>query len=949
MSSDKTSIIDRAQQLAAKGQIDKAIEEWQKLIAETPNDGNIYNTIGDLHLKANHKNDALNAYLKAADAFKSAGFDLKSIAVFKKIIKVDPTRMDVYEKLADIHVERGLTGNAIEDYLKVAKHYVKQNDFRSALSVYRKLANLDPQNAGIRLKIAEVCQKQGLGKEAIEELERVLEIYESKQKAAEAKEVLKQILQIDPAYRRMTETSSVQKAESDASEEIKEPLPENTPAAEPSIAVEPAALQDTQPKLDPPAPSLEQRMEKTLAEGDWEGAEKIFEALEGKPVELFEYQSKWFDYYFSKGSFPKAFLVLQKAVSLADRHSYVDQGQLLVRRYLEENPQQLSAHELLGNFLEKAGREKEAVDCYSRVISLLLEQRSESEARVYYEKAKETHPAIGEIEKWRLLFDPAPVETVHEEPVGAQEPPVEAPLDAPLEIPIELSSQSAKSRGPSEISRGRQESHAPAVEEAASQEISEEVFKAHLTEADVYIKYGLNGKAIEQLLSVAQLAPLREEPHVQLKALFVKEGQTAKAVQECCALIRIYEKSGLEEKRTAILEELAVLDPTGEFRIQKVKEETRPPGTEALQMEEDLPPKQEFSEEYTAIEEPVETPRTELDDFREALEVSRKESDDAEALKRKMEQVEEYMKAGQQDAAKALLWKILEKHPDSAEARLELLKIQETSKKASSQAKQPQRAPAERIPDAIPLSGETDETSFEGLSEEAIERSLSNLISRNEASDPPEAEALPEEASKSEKTGNEEYVDLASIFSEELEEDRGQPLGAEETVLEDAFKDLQRGVQSQVDVQDFETHYNLGIAYKEMGLLPEAIKEFDLAFQGDVRFQDASIMLALCYQQRGTVNSAIEVLKNALSDERCSKENALAFKYELATIYDSEGMKDRAKSLYDEVCRIDPNFRDVAGKKAALESELSRQPVFSTKEGPKRNPENKKKNRISYL
>lgn len=72
MSSDKSSIIEKAQKLAAKGQIDKAIEEWQKLIAETPNDGNIYNTIGDLHLKANHTKEAIAAYLKAADAFRGA-------------------------------------------------------------------------------------------------------------------------------------------------------------------------------------------------------------------------------------------------------------------------------------------------------------------------------------------------------------------------------------------------------------------------------------------------------------------------------------------------------------------------------------------------------------------------------------------------------------------------------------------------------------------------------------------------------------------------------------------------------------------------------------------------------------------------------------------------------------------------------------------------------------
>ncbi|MDC4226844.1 MAG: tetratricopeptide repeat protein [Candidatus Manganitrophus sp.] len=82
MSSDKSSIIEKAQKLAAKGQIDKAIEEWQKLIAETPNDGNIYNTIGDLHLKANHTKEAIAAYLKAADAFQRGRLRVKKYRGF---------------------------------------------------------------------------------------------------------------------------------------------------------------------------------------------------------------------------------------------------------------------------------------------------------------------------------------------------------------------------------------------------------------------------------------------------------------------------------------------------------------------------------------------------------------------------------------------------------------------------------------------------------------------------------------------------------------------------------------------------------------------------------------------------------------------------------------------------------------------------------------------------
>ena len=53
MAIDRNTVIKEAQKLAGKGQFDKAIAEWQKLVKETPNDANIFNTIGDLCLKKN--------------------------------------------------------------------------------------------------------------------------------------------------------------------------------------------------------------------------------------------------------------------------------------------------------------------------------------------------------------------------------------------------------------------------------------------------------------------------------------------------------------------------------------------------------------------------------------------------------------------------------------------------------------------------------------------------------------------------------------------------------------------------------------------------------------------------------------------------------------------------------------------------------------------------------
>lgn len=927
MSSDKSSIIDKAQKLAAKGQISQAIAEWQRLIAETPNDGNIYNTIGDLHLKANQKNEATHAYLKAADAFKVAGFELKSIAVYKKIIKVDPSQMEVYEKLADVHAERGLTGNAVEDYLKVAKHYVKQGDFLSALSVYRKLANLDPQNSSIRLKIAEMCQKQGLEKEAVEEYGKVLDIYESKSMVSESKALLEQILKIDPAYTRGKESVS----------------PEPVPTAETSLpsepmTPEPSSVEEAQPVADKPLvaspPSLDERMEQALAEGNWGAAEKILDELTEAPLDLFGFLSKWFNYYLERGFLPKAFLILQKAVHVAYGNALLLESRALIERYINESPSQVSAHQLLAENFEKCDKLDEAIECHSKVISLLSEQKSGSEAKAYYEKLKLSLPAIGTVKRWKELFEPEPADVAPEVEISENE---ETSIAAEaFEIPIE-EEKVAASFAPKE--------HLEEVD--IPDQISEATFRGHLTEADVYLKYGLYSKAIEQLLLVSELCPSREEPHVQLKEIYLKQGMMEKAVRECWVLARFYEKRGAQDKKSEVLQELKLLDPDGQYKKEEVVPDTRKerpavsaPAEQDLISEIEKPvPDLEGLEDFAVDDDIAETgnePEIEKDDH----------SDD---LKIKMDRVDEYLEQGNRDAAKSLLWKILEKYSNCAEARLKLLKIQERPKT--------EERPVARAetPSQVDLSAEgMDETSFEGLSD-ALERSFSGLMSKDdEPSLENRNEADERSVSLDKSVPNEEYVDLASIFSEELEEEdepESSLGGLDDTVLDDAFKDFQRGIQASVDEHDFETHYNLGIAYKEMGLLPEAIKEFELAFQGDLRFQDASMMLAACYRERRMTNAAIDVLTNALSDPRCKREHVLAIKYELATIYDSEGDKKKAKMLYDEVSQLDPTFRDVTSKSAAPEPEpfVKSVPAGRDEGAPKRTPGTKKKNKISYL
>ncbi len=85
--SDKSSLVKEAQKYLARGQIEKAIGEWEKLAREYP-DGNAYNTVGDLYLKKGDTTNAVESFHKAASFFQQEGFALKALALYKKILNL---------------------------------------------------------------------------------------------------------------------------------------------------------------------------------------------------------------------------------------------------------------------------------------------------------------------------------------------------------------------------------------------------------------------------------------------------------------------------------------------------------------------------------------------------------------------------------------------------------------------------------------------------------------------------------------------------------------------------------------------------------------------------------------------------------------------------------------------------------------------------------------------
>ncbi len=102
----------------------------------------------------------------------------------------------------------------------------------------------------------------------------------------------------------------------------------------------------------------------------------------------------------------------------------------------------------------------------------------------------------------------------------------------------------------------------------------------------------------------------------------------------------------------------------------------------------------------------------------------------------------------------------------------------------------------------------------------------------------------------------EQFFDLAAELEKELAEEEmvaeatGSGKGTDVSI-EDLFKEFQRGVAEQVEEEDFDTHFNLGLAYREMGLLDEAIGEFQLSAKSSDYLVESASMIGACYIEKG--------------------------------------------------------------------------------------------------
>jgi tetratricopeptide (TPR) repeat protein len=167
--------MDAGRKAYEKGQYDKAIKEYLKVVKEDPKDVRVWLKIGDIYAKKDAKGEATDTYMKVAKFYSDQGFYLKAVAVYKQILKVDPRLVEVNLKLAELYRQLGLLSDAMQHFEMVAAFFHREGKTREALATLRQLVDLDPENVATRIKLAELYSKEEMNQEAIGEFSTTCE------------------------------------------------------------------------------------------------------------------------------------------------------------------------------------------------------------------------------------------------------------------------------------------------------------------------------------------------------------------------------------------------------------------------------------------------------------------------------------------------------------------------------------------------------------------------------------------------------------------------------------------------------------------------------------------------------------------------------------------------------------------------------------------------------
>jgi tetratricopeptide (TPR) repeat protein len=953
---NKTKVLATAEKFVQQGKLQNAIAEYLKVTKEDPKDLTVMNTVGDLYARLGYTAEALRCFKQVGEAYAGDGFFVKAIAIYKKLTKLDPAASDCVLKLAELYAQQGLYNDARAQYLSIADRCLRSGDNQQASQIFRKMLELDPENAAMQAKLADLYVKLGSKEQACSIFFGAAESLFRRGAMEAADEALGHVLTLEPAH-------------------VPAAMLRGQIAAETGNAEKALQYLEKVPDLDSQPEALRALLRVHLQMGNLAEALPIASKLLNVHNDLSGI-IRCGDHMMAAGQHPAALRLYEQ---YADRLLAQDRDGLLAKvaaapAHLTDDP---AALELVLRLCRKAGATAQSNEVMELLAHALVQAGELVRARDLYHQLAALEP---------------------ENPVHTQNY---------KQVCVRLGDDAASrpltpDEGGQAFMVDELEIDAPAIDQEYPPELARAIRTA-LTDSELLESYNLPSKAIAPLEAALPAAPRDALLNQRLASLYVRAERYSEAAR-CCDILRaVYRQAGHHQLAAQYGEmsakyheragepvpdyaELPQFDSAGDERGS----------SEQAELAEPAPPLPDASrawEEMTAVEPPdhlasshfgrkaaearagdvvgdlVEEIRfyiaqgmweeaqaaiekcaalapgiPELDEFRHQVETSRSAAVPAPEV----EVVEEEPTLESTVATlvfDAMALGIEEPPPPPGAPPVSEPAVQQEAARAVP-APLPRPAVFEPVAEAPPAPQTSDVLTDmvldlqETLGEDFTRATPSVSTSAAPAKSAPAAVAPPASAPQpgtvtTPRVVPSEAVSLpvvpaaaATIITPPTVQ-APQPPQEPGSALADVFGEFKEEMEADgasADEQDPETHYNLGVAFKEMGLLDEAIGELQRVCHAIDQGQtfphvlQVYTWLAECLRNKGAPQAAIKWYQRAVQLPAVDEETRIAVYYEMAAAYEDCGNRQAALDAFMEVYANNIDYRDVAERIKTLKA-----------------------------
>ena len=913
----------KAVELEQKRQFDKALAVYVQILQSARGsaedaDVALYNRVGDLYMRQGNTNEALSYYERAVDLYADGGYFNNAIALCNKILRQSPGRTVIYYKLGKISAQKGFKSDAKASFLEYAGRMQKAGQLDEAFRALREFADLSPDQEDIRVLLAEQLSKNGRKDQALEQLQHLFDKYSSEGRSDEARATQARMQALDSTVQPRANATPLRNQAQDLVFLDLDSDSDSAPAAAPrSAGAAPEApparrtplshtapggvdslpfldLDEDDPPARPPAVTLDAP---AFDAPPASPASPSADDAGAPPVEGFEGTSV--------GAVPASATPLElpasdfsadfapPTLSVADFAQHVEAADDADDQALPQ-----PAHDLVlpGELppVEALAAPLPAVEGLDLYLPTGFDLAPAPEL-------PDTPPLL-EIDTEATL-QPTPYRGLDTIPFDLVPTTAEAGTvtDLPL-IDLEdfagppSADRGARAADDAPPARPGLESPDDAPPVPAPVAAAADEPAAALDEA-VFDLSAFDDPAADEPLVVPATRPA--EPAAERKAPSAGAPAPAHAPVAAAADTAPQPAIGtVDALRARVRAGESDWDLRRRLAEALFEAGDRDGGLQELERAMiGYEHAGDLDGAGSVVDEIVRVQPNSVRHHQKRVEYAVRGGDKPRLADAYVQLADALFRGGQTEMARAVYHRVLDLVPDDVRARAALTAFLDTPATAAAQPKPaapkavapPARAAAPAVPPPVapPRAAPMQPT-------------------------PPLAEG--------------EFVDLGEwlradepVKSTRMRIDEQAPTGDEQADFNEMLKKFKAGVAENVDADDHESHYDLGVAFKEMGLLDEAIAEFQKALRAPDRRARTYEALGQCFMEKQQLSVALTILQRALGEPGVGDDQLVGVLYLLGYASEALQRRDDAVAYYQRVFAVDIQFRDVGDRLNALE------------------------------